>query len=105
MSLPTTTPARGLPDAPCAGLRRRVRTGYRDEALGQASHPFASREGLTLIVALLIHQGGMCPKCGKGTRATSKRWARCIKCGNRVERKLLKQYEAECRKHCDKVNP
>jgi len=31
----------------------------------------------------------MCPKCGFGTRAISKRWARCKRCGARVERRAL----------------
>lgn len=36
--------------------------------------------------ALLIASGSMCPKCGFGTRTTSKNWARCKKCGARVRR-------------------
>jgi len=42
--------------------------------------------GLGLVLGLLAASGAMCPKCGHGTRATSKKWARCKKCGERVER-------------------
>lgn len=52
-------------------------------------HPLATKPGLQLFVALLVHQGAMCPKCIFGTRVTSKRWARCKKCGERVERRPL----------------
>lgn len=52
-------------------------------------HPLATKQGLDMMLALLFHSGAMCPKCGFGTRATSKRWARCKKCGERVERREL----------------
>ena len=52
-------------------------------------HPLATQQGLDMMLTLLVHTGAMCPKCGFGTRRTSKRWARCKKCGERVERKEL----------------
>jgi predicted amidophosphoribosyltransferase len=52
--------------------------------------PFlAHRDGLGLMLGLLMQQGAMCSKCGHATRATSKRWAVCKKCGERVERHAL----------------
>ena len=56
------------------------------------SAPFpvlAHRDGIGLMLGLLMHQGAMCSKCGHGTRATSKRWAVCKKCGERTERQAL----------------
>ena len=50
-------------------------------------HPLAHREGLTFVLAYMMARGGMCPKCGHGTRVTSKRWAKCKKCGERVRRR------------------
>lgn len=52
-------------------------------------HPLATLEGLSLFIELLLHTGAMCPACGFGTRKTSKRWARCKRCGERVERRAL----------------
>ena len=54
-----------------------------------ADHPLAHKDGPRLLVAILTYQGDMCPKCGHGTRVTSKRWARCKKCGERVRRRDL----------------
>ena len=54
-----------------------------------ADHVLARRDGVGLVFALLVLQGAACPKCGHGTRATSKRWARCKACGHRVERRPL----------------
>ena len=39
-----------------------------------------------LVFGLLMASGAMCPKCGFGTRVKGKKWARCKKCGGRVER-------------------
>jgi len=44
---------------------------------------------LSRMFSALIFMGEMCPKCGHGTRVTSKRWAKCKKCGERVERRGL----------------
>ena len=52
-------------------------------------HPLATKDGLELFVGLLFHVGAMCPKCSYGTRVTSKRWAKCKKCGERVERREM----------------
>ncbi|MDP2359292.1 MAG: hypothetical protein Q8O14_00870 [bacterium] len=46
----------------------------------------ATKDGVEALVALLLLNGSMCPECGHGTRATSKRWARCKACGARVAR-------------------
>ncbi len=53
-------------------------------------HPLATKGGLEIVLALLMHTGAMC-RCGHGTRATSKRWAKCKKCGARVERREIKE--------------
>lgn len=38
------------------------------------------------LIALLMANGSMCPKCGYGTRKTSKNWRRCKRetCGERL---------------------
>jgi len=59
-----------------------------DERL-MREHPLATEEGLELFLRALVYKGAMCPKCGHGTRATSKRWAKCKKCGERCERREL----------------
>jgi hypothetical protein len=48
--------------------------------------PLAHKDGINLVFGVLLANGAMCPKCGYGTRVTSKKWARCKKCGERVER-------------------
>ncbi len=62
------------------------RTEGSSSANGWETPMLAHKHGINLVVGLLIASGGMCPKCGYGTRATSKKWARCKKCGERVER-------------------
>lgn len=47
---------------------------------------FATPHGLSLIVAMMVVEGAWCVDCGHGTRMTSKHWARCLKCGERVPR-------------------
>lgn len=54
-----------------------------------SEHPLATKDGLELFCTLLVYSGAMCPKCAHGTRATSKKWAKCKKCGERVERRKL----------------
>ena len=46
----------------------------------------ADKPNLVNFFALLILQGAACPKCGYGTRKTSKRWRRCKRpeCGERI---------------------
>ena len=51
-----------------------------------AEHPLASVQGLSAVLAVLVATGALCPECGHGTRVTSKRWARCTRCGARVPR-------------------
>lgn len=58
-------------------------------------HPLATKAGLELFVALLFHTGALCPKCNFGTRVTSKRWSKCKKCGERVERRGLPKGQRE----------
>lgn len=53
---------------------------------GWGDRPLAHKDGIRLVFGLLMASGAMCPKCGFGTRVTSKKWARCKKCGERVER-------------------
>jgi len=52
-------------------------------------HPLATKDGLELFVGLLAYTGALCHKCGFGTRAVSKKWRKCKKCGERVERREL----------------
>lgn len=42
--------------------------------------------GIELLCAMLMADGSMCPKCGYGTRKTSKNWRRCKRetCGERL---------------------
>lgn len=57
-------------------------------------HVLASRDGIHLVLTLLAGMGAMCPKCGFGTRVTSKRWAKCKRCGERVRRRSAEEVEA-----------
>ncbi len=52
-------------------------------------HPFATKKGIEMLFAMLLHEGAMCPKCGYGTKVTSNRWAKCKRCGERVSRQPL----------------
>jgi hypothetical protein len=54
-----------------------------------ADHLLAHRDGLAFVYALMVGSGGICPDCGHGTRATSKRWAKCKACGKRVARRIV----------------
>jgi len=56
---------------------------------------FANQKHLNVFVGLLCVTGAMCAKCGHGTRKTSKRWARCKKCGERVARVPLSEIRVE----------
>lgn len=58
-------------------------------------HVLAHKQGLEMFVGLLCATGAMCPKCGHGTRRTSKRWARCKKCRERVERHELEDIKVK----------
>lgn len=49
-------------------------------------HALANLSGVAVVTALLLKSGAMCDQCGFGARATSKRWARCKRCGARVAR-------------------
>lgn len=46
----------------------------------------ANLSHLEAFLTVLMLTGAICPKCGHGTRKTSKRWAKCKKCDTRVER-------------------
>ena len=54
-------------------------------------HVLARKDGIALVLALLIAQGGMCEECGHGTRVTSKNWARCKSCGHRNRRRTIEE--------------
>lgn len=61
---------------------------------GEAVNPekrfsLANLSHLSIVVGLMVATGGMCAKCGHGTRVTSKNWARCKKCGEKVRRHKL----------------
>lgn len=53
-------------------------------------HPLATVGGICAVLGILLRDGAMCPTCGHGTRVTSRRWARCVKCGGRVRRGVVK---------------
>lgn len=46
----------------------------------------ADKPNMVNFVALLMVSGAACPKCGYGTRKTSKNWRRCKRpeCGERI---------------------
>lgn len=46
----------------------------------------ADKSNLINLLALLMIDGSMCPKCGFGTRKTSANWRRCKRpeCGERI---------------------
>lgn len=56
-------------------------------------HVLAHRDGPALVVGLLVLMGAACTKCGHGTRATSKRWTKCKKCGERVRRRTNEEVD------------
>lgn len=61
----------------------------QQQALNKADvmcrYPLATKTGIELMLGYLMANGAMCPKCGYGTRKTSKRWARCKRCNERVQ--------------------
>lgn len=59
---------------------------------------FANKKHLETFVGLLCFTGALCPKCGFGTRYTSKRWARCKKCGERVARVPMSDVRVEVKR-------
>ena len=61
-------------------------TANDGNVLVMSRYPLATKTGIEMMIAMLLHDGAMCNKCGYGTRVTSKRWARCKKCGERVAR-------------------
>lgn len=54
----------------------------------------ANRNHVGLFFEILVLQGALCLKCGHGTRTTSKRWARCKECDERVPRRTMEEVEA-----------
>jgi tRNA(Ile2) C34 agmatinyltransferase TiaS len=63
----------------------------------RTTHPFANLEGIALAVGYFLFTGAMCPTCQVGTRVTSKRWARCKKCGGRVRRRTEAEFDEALR--------
>jgi tRNA(Ile2) C34 agmatinyltransferase TiaS len=57
----------------------------------------ANLDHLGLTVAIMMRMGAACPSCGFGTRVTSKRWAKCKRCGERVERRSAESVREELR--------
>ena len=43
--------------------------------------------GIALVLVELLKTGAMCPECIYGTRVVSKKWAKCKRCGRKVERR------------------
>ena len=70
-----------------------IKKGKQSNA-GADTPATAHKDGITLVFGLLMASGAMCPKCGFGTRVTSKKWARCKKCGERVERVKMSDISA-----------
>lgn len=64
------------------------------QAPAMPSHVLARRDGIALVLGALFHMGALCATCGHGTRVTSKRWATCKKCGERVRRAPLPEASA-----------
>jgi len=48
---------------------------------------FVDKPHFENLITLLMLTGAMCPKCGYGTRKTSKNWRRCKRetCGERIK--------------------
>jgi len=61
----------------------------------QQKYPLATKTGIEMMITMLIVSGAMCHKCGYGTKKTSKRWARCKRCGERVEIKEVLKGEVK----------
>jgi uncharacterized protein (DUF983 family) len=57
----------------------------------------ASLDGIATVMALMVGSGVICHECGHGTRATSKRWAKCKACGARVPRRPMEDVAKELR--------
>lgn len=55
----------------------------------------ANKRHLSAMIGILVLSGAMCPKCGHGTRRTSKRWAKCKQCGERVARQSIEDAGAQ----------
>ena len=55
----------------------------------EIKHVLANKRGIELVVGLLVYSGAMCDQCGFGTRVTSKRWAKCKRCGARCARRPM----------------
>lgn len=60
-------------------------------------HPLATLPGISYVTLLLLLSGSLCPKCQYGTRVTSKRWAKCKRCGERIPRKTMDDAAKEIR--------
>ncbi|MEK6879227.1 MAG: hypothetical protein AABY22_06435 [Nanoarchaeota archaeon] len=52
-----------------------------DKADIMCRYPLATKTGIEMMIAMLLHDGAMCPKCGYGTGVTSKIWTKWKKCG------------------------
>jgi uncharacterized protein (DUF983 family) len=54
----------------------------------------ANEKHLEAFLLMLVYMGAMCPKCGFGTRAISKKWRKCKRCGEKVARRELPSHSA-----------
>lgn len=60
--------------------------------MSETRHLLASANGIATVIAILYESGNLCPDCEYGTRATSKRWAACKRCGRkRIPRKPMSE--------------
>lgn len=77
-------------------MKQMMKTSRKDAKAQSLAglYPLASKSGLAVFLGLLVASGAMCPKCGHGTRAVSKRWAKCTRCGERVQRGEIGAAEA-----------
>lgn len=66
-------------------------------------HVLAQKDGIMLVGLLLLGSGAQCRRCGYGTRATSKNWARCKRCGERVRRIPMEEVAATIKGDVDEV--
>jgi len=55
------------------------------------SFSLARESDLLVFTALMMLAGFQCGACGFGTRVTSKKWARCKRCGTRMQRRTVKE--------------
>ena len=74
------------PDLNSGTLTKRLILEGGDMKTSKVKRDFSFIDDLGGFFGLLMMTGAMCPKCGYGTRKTSKNWLRCKRetCGERL---------------------